>query len=456
MHLRHRFHAWLTLLRSYVATFRRCWPHRDRRPPGYFRRDEAAFLPAALAVQESPPSPTARLTARLIIVLIAAALLWSVFGKVEIIVNAEGKLIPSAYTKTLAAVETGSVVALPVKEGQHVKAGQIVLQLDTSALDADHAKAHTGISEAALTIGRNQALITAITTEHAPVLASLARLNAQFQSQIDSAHWVEAASQLQAHYRNYRAKMSALNDAIRHYRQLLPLVSEQANQYRQLRQTQDVSHDAWLEKEQARLQVAAQLLDARHQQRSLTEETIKNALDQIADARRVADASLQDARRAAGLRKLLTLRAPVDGTVHQLMIHTLGGVVAAAQPILQIVPTHSPVEVEAYIANKDKGFVLPGQLCQVKIQTFDYTKYGTLAGNVRDVSSDAVVDSSHNSLNFIVHVVLTKQAILVNRNAKPVVPGMAVSVAIKTGERRIIEYLLSPVFRTVHEAGHER
>ena len=250
--------------------------------------------------------------------------------------------------------------------------------------------------------------------------------------------------------------MSALTDAIRHYRQLLPLVSAQASHYHTLSQTQDVSQDAWLEKEQARLQVAAQLLDARHQQRSLTEETIKNALDQIADARRVADASLQDARRAAGLRKLLTLRAPVDGNVHQLMVHTLGGVIPAAQPILQIVPSHSPVEVEALIANKDKGFVLPGQPTQVKIQAFDYTKFGTLPGKVRAISSDAVLDSSHNTLNFMVHVVLLQQAVRVNRTAKPLAPGMAVSVEIKTGERRIIEYLLSPVFRTVHEAGHER
>ena len=189
--------------------------------------------------------------------------------------------------------------------------------------------------------------------------------------------------------------------------------------------------------------------------RKAFDDAMYQALDQIAEARRIASASAQEARRAASTSRLLTLRAPVDGTVQQLAVHTLGGVVPAAQPIMQIVPSQGPLEVEAFIENKDKGFVRPGQSAAVKVDTFEYTKYGTLPGKVTHVSQDAIPDEKRG-LIYAVKVLLDETTLDVQGVPTPITPGMAVSVEIKTGDRRVIEYVMSPLIRHTREAMRER
>lgn len=456
MTFRHRVEAWGELLGRYSRTFAHFWKHRERLQSGFFRENEAAFLPAALSIQEMPPSSTARWVARILVLMIFTAFSWAVFGRMDIIVNVQGKVIPSAYTKTIAAVETGSVVSLNVEEGQKVKAGQVLLQLDTSALDAERDKALNDRTEAVLTLARNQALLSAIEQLHPPQLPRLSVLNSQYQSHIDSDRWQAAELQVRGQYSDYAAKSKKLSDDMSHYGQALPLATQQAENYKDLAATNDVSHDAWRDKEQARLQLDAQLREARNQQASLTAETTKDALDQIADARKMAQDAGEDALRASSTSKLLTLKAPVDGTVQQLSIHALGGVVQAAQPIMQVVPSGGLVDVDAMLENKDKGFVHVGQAAKVKVDAFEYTKYGTLPGKVIRVSEDAIPDEKHDKLNYSVRVLLERNTLDIDGNNTPIIPGMSVSVEIKTGDRRIIEYVLSPVLRYTHEATNER
>ena len=248
MTFRHRREAWAELSNRYTRTFAHFWKHRDQLQSGLFRENEAAFLPAALSIQETPPSNTARWIARILVLMILTAFAWAVFGRMDIIVNAQGKVIPSAYTKTIAAVETGSVVTLNVEEGQRVKAGQILLQLDTSALDAERDKALNDRSEAVLTLARNQALLSAIAQQRPPQLPALNALNSQYQSRVDPDKWQAAEQQLQGQYRDYAAKSKKYADDITHYSQALPLATQQAESYKALTSTNDVSHDAWLER----------------------------------------------------------------------------------------------------------------------------------------------------------------------------------------------------------------
>ena len=139
----------------------------------------------------------------------------------------------------------------------------------------------------------------------------------------------------------------------------------------------------------------------------------------------------------------------------KLTVHTLGGVVPAAQPIMQIVPRDGPVEVEAFMENKDKGFVRVGQSVAVKVDTFNYTKYGTLPGRVTHISQDAIPDEKRGLL-YAVKIALDKTSLDVEGQDTPVTPGMAINAEIKTGSRRIIEYVLSPLIRHTHEAMSER
>jgi hemolysin D len=366
---------------------------------------------------------------------------------VDIIVNASGKIIPSDRTKTIASVDVAAVRALYVKEGQAVKAGQLLVELDTSAQDAEHDKAAGDAAAALLQAARSQAMIAAIDSLRPPLMAPVAG--------ITEAQWQGARQHLDGQYRDFRARLAHIDGNIARHAATLPLAARHAEDYRVLAQQHDVAPHAWLEKEQARMDLAGQLADARNQRAALLTQMSKEALDALAEGRRAAAASGQDARRASEHGRLLRLAAPVDGTVQQLAVHTVGGVAPAAQALMQIVPREDQVEVEAFMENKDVGFVREGQDAAVKIDAFDYTSYGTVPATVKHVSRDAIQDEK-KGLIYSVKVALRQTSIAVDGKRMPLSAGMSANVEIRTGERRIIAYVLSPLVQHQHEALHER
>jgi len=447
MSLRLRLNAWRELIGRYRKVFAHYWRARQSLGGGLFNEQEAQFLPAALSLQEKPVSATARLTARLLIALMLALLLWSVLGKIDIVVNAAGKIIPSDRTKTLASVDVASVRALFVKEGQTVRAGDVLIELDTSASDADRDKAMGDATVASLQMARSQALIAALESLKPPQLPTLPGLPQALRQ--------AAQRHLADQYRDFYAKLNRLDGEIQRYEQALSLATQRAQDYRDLAKDHDVSTHAYLEKEQARIDLEGQLADARHQRAALIAQTRKEAHDALTEGGKLAAASGQDARRADSHSKLLNLVAPIDGTVQQLTVHTVGGVVPAAQPLMLIVPRENSVEVEAFMENKDIGFVEKGQSAEVKIDAFEYTKYGTISGRVTHVSRDAIQDEK-KGLIYAVKVTLNKSSLAVEGKESPLSAGMSVNVEIKTGDRRIIEYFLSPVMQHRRESLNER
>lgn len=455
MSLKHRLQAYGELGNRYWKTFAFFWKERDHMNSQLLHEDEAQFLPAALAIQEAPPSKTWRVLAWILMGMVLVAVLWAVLGKTDIIVNAQGRVIPSERSKTIASVDTARVVSLHIKEGQQVKAGDVLMQLDTSVLEAERDKALGDRDSAVISLVRNQALLDAIQQQRSPTMPERSTVNAQYQVDIAPEKWQEAFLHVQGQYQDYAARFKKLSDDVAHYRQALPLATQQASSYRALAATKDVSRDAWQDKERARIGLQAQLQEASNQRATLSAETRKLALDQMAEARRIAQANAQDALRADSAGKRLTLTAPVTGTVQQLSVHTVGGVVPAAQPLMQIVPTEGPMEIEAFIENKDKGFVHAGQKANLKVDTFEYTKYGTLPGQVVHVSEDAIQDEKRG-LIYAVKILLDRSTLQIDGKDTPVTPGMAVNVEVLTGNRRVIEYVLSPLMRHGREAMKER
>jgi hemolysin D len=447
MSIRHRFAAYGELFRHYRKVFLHFWGQRESLKGGLFNEHEADFLPAALSLQEKPVSSTARLTGRLLMALVVCLFVWSVVGKIDIIVNATGKIIPSARTKTIASVDVAAVRVLHVEEGQAVKAGDVLVELDSSAQDAERDKAVGDRTVFTLLAARSQALIEAVDTLKSPQLAKL--------DGITTEQWQDAQRQLSGQYADFHAKLSRIDGEIKRYAQALPLAAQRARDYQELAQNHDVSTHAYLEKEQARIDLNGQLTDARNQRAALIAQTKKEAHDALIEGGKSAGASQQDALRADSHSKLLKLTAPVDGTVQQLTVHTVGGVVPAAQPLMQIVPKENRVEVEAFLENKDIGFVAEGQPAEVKIDAYDYTKYGTIPGHVTHVSRDAIQDDK-KGLIYSVKVTLDKATVPVEGKDVHLSAGLSVSVEIKTGERRVIEYVLSPLIQHQRESLHER
>ena len=466
-HYRHQKEAFQDLLKHYKAVFQFWWDRRDQIKMPELKAQEADFLPAVLALQAAPISPAGRWVARILIGLLLVLLFWSVLGKMDIIVNGQGKIIADGYTKTIASVEVAKVVGLYVDEGQSVKAGDLLIELDSRGSDSEQNKAQGDRQLALLQIERSKALLLSLGTNKEPSLASM--------MDVDPKYYQDEAEHLRDLWRDYIAKRARISSQIKRFGDGLLLATKRVQDYADLAKNHDVSEHAYLEKEQARIDLLGQLDDAKAQLASLTAETRKTAQEDLYQATRIWSGAVQDLNKAAAHSDQLHIISPVDGVVQQLSVHTVGGVVPAAQPLMLIVPSKHSVELEAYVENKDIGFMREGQAAQVKIDAYEYSKYGTIPAIVTHVSRDSV-DLSGNGpsasagkdgdlkkeggpskgLVYAIKVALQDPIIMIDGKRMPLTPGMSGSVEIKTGERRMIEYVLSPLITHVHESLNER
>jgi hemolysin D len=184
-------------------------------------------------------------------------------------------------------------------------------------------------------------------------------------------------------------------------------------------------------------------------------ETRRALSERQAQASSKKEQLTQEGAKAAQRSRLTQLTAPVAGTVQQLAVHTEGGVVTPAQVLMVIVPQDAQVSAEVVIDNKDIGFVQAGQIAAIKLETFPFTRYGTVDAVVNSVTADAVSDEKRGAI-FPALLTLKQASIGVDGKRIKLSPGMNVTAEIKTGRRRVIEYLLSPVQRAVSESLGER
>ncbi len=461
------------------------------------RREELEFLPAALEIIETPASPVGRAIAFTIIAFFALALLWSCLGQIDIIATAQGKIVPTGRTKTIQPLEAGTVTAIHVRDGDRVRAGDVLIEIDRTITTAERNRVSAEWMRAKLDVSRLSALQSGLATatvgdyvvppgvpEH-EVLRSRGTMLAQAEQQ---AAKILSFDQQIAQKQAEANGLAALIDKIE---ASLPFVTETAEVREKLLKLEFGNRLAFLD---SQLKLSEQRHDLIVQRRRLAEiaaarsaleaqreqtraEYARTVMTDFADARQKSAQLGEDMIKAERRMNDQMLRAPVDGTVQQLAIHTVGGVVSPAQQLMAIVPADSKLEAEAMLPNKDIGFVTPGQSAEIKIDTFNFTKYGLLHGEVINVSQDAITrekpvdradpgktraalaDSSEpqgQELVYAARVSLDRTQMQVEDKIVSLAPGMAITVEIKTGRRRVIEYLLSPILRYAHEAATER
>jgi hemolysin D len=458
---------------------------------------ESEFLPAALEIIETPASPAGRAVAGTIILFLVIALLWACFGTVDIIAIAQGKIVPSARTKTIQPFETGVVRAIHVKDGQEVKAGDVLIEIDPTINGAERNRLQTELMQERLDAARLQAAANPEadpeTSFVAPEGASDEQVALQknlLRSQIQEIH--AKLQWLDKQISQGEGNKAAVQSTIEKLTETIPLLKKRldmrialekkgwGSKLNVLLAQQDyVEQVKELQVQQGRLQEASEGIASLAQQRQQVEaEFHHKTLDDLDAAQQKVASLQQQLVQAAEKLKLQTLMAPVDGTVQQLAVHTEGGVVTPAQALLAIVPKDSPIEIEANISNRDIGFVYPGQKVAIKIDTFNFTKYGLLSGAVDAVSQDAVMrnkpsdpdnknenktgaesESSEpegQELIYVARIKLNQTQMDIDGKMVNLTPGMAVTAEIKTGRRRIIEYLLSPLARHGQQAMRER
>jgi hemolysin D len=462
---------------------------------GRRRKDELAFLPAALEIVETPPSPVGRAVVFTIIAVFIAALAWASIGTVEIVAVAPGKIIPSGRTKTIQPFETGVVRAIYVRDGQGVKAGDVLIELDPTMTGAELGHLKSDLIAAQLDAARLGAALAAkddplaqfkppqgappdLIQMHRRFLASqIAEQNAKLAAIDGQVAQKEAErATIKASIGKLKAIIAPLEERVEIRKHLTN--KELGSKLVYLTELQDlVGQRQEILVQQSRLSEAESAIAALVETRSKTvAEYERGLLDDLAKATQKAAGLGQDVIKAEQRTSLQKLTAPVDGVVQQLAIHTIGGVVTPAQALMVVVPADSRLEIEAMISNRDIGFVQVGQDAALKVDTFNFTRYGLLHGKVLTLSQDAIArdkpqDKSINKaqgvetgssepkgqeLVYAARVSLDRTRMQVEDKTVDLSPGMAVTVEIKTGSRRIISYLLSPLVRYQHESLRER
>jgi hemolysin D len=453
------------------------------------RSAEPEFLPAALEIIETPPSPIGRLGAYCLVAVFAFAIVWAWFGRVDIVAVAKGKIIPTGHTKVVQPFEIGVVRAILVHDGQKVGVGDVLIELDPTMNQADLGHQQSDLMAAKIDIARLTAALESESDPDArfvpPAGASpeRARMGERFLIGQVSQYRSKLAA-LAGEEKQRQAELESQKLSISKIQSLLPLMEERTQMRKTLFDHQTGSKIAYLENQQellsnqkdlemqtSRLKEAeAAVVASKAKLEEARAEFHRGFLNDLAEAVRKANGLAQDVAKSEQRTKYQALTAPIDGTVQQLAIHSVGGVVTPAQTLLTIVPADSTIEIEAMVDNQDIGFVHPGQGAEIKVDTFNFTRYGLLHGNVVSLSQDAIprdagksdpskqsaMDGAAAEPAYAARVSLDQMQMQVDDKLLNLSPGMAVTVEIKTGTRRIIDYLLSPILRHHQESLRER
>ena len=454
--------------------------------------EERAFLPAALEATETPPNPLGRKVAFALCIAAIFGVAWAILGKVDIVAVASGKIISHMRTQVVQPFETASVGKVLVSPGQHVLAGDPLIELDKTAALAERERAAGDLIAGMLDEMRLTAFLAGAAAAPFDTIAGVseadaARAQAQLKAQVAG-----QASQLAALDQEKIQRMAdrtALYQTVTKIEQTLPMVAERAN-IRVKAAELGASVLAGLESQQLLVETRAELeitrskiasLDAAiaglEQKSVATEAEIRtNAMGEFSKARDRVHSAEEALAKATRRSELQTLRAPISGTVQQMHIANIGAVVTPAQQLLSVVPDDDRVEVEAVLENRDVGFIEAGQRVELKVDAFPFTRYGLLGGTVMSVDRDAeaapvgqsgvqgsqrtadAIDQVEASerLRYTVHIALAPGAFDVDGHPASLLPGMSVKAEILTGKRRIIDFLLAPLREHAHDAMRER
>jgi hemolysin D len=407
--------------------------------------------------------------------------------------------VVSEGSKLIQPLEASVVKAIKVRDGDKVKAGQVLIELDPTSAQADNSRVTQERASALLEAWRTQALLAAMATSPAPVQApSLPKEANQTGSGLNAAELAMARSQLEAEWHNIKAQQAKLQTDINtktaelatvqkqvaKLEATLPMAQKREEDFGKLAKEGFVAGHAGEDRTRERIEMERDLATNRARQAE-TQAAIAQAVQALAAWRadtlktlneRQAKADLQarqmaaEGSKASQRERLTTLTAPVAGTVQQLAIHTTGGVVTPAQVLLVVVPEQAHVTADVTLENKDVGFVNLGQSAAIKLETFPYTRYGTVPAKVTTITADAVMQEpgraqpdkdgktvlAPGGAVFPATLTLAQNTIHVDGKAIRLAPGMNVTAEIKTGKRRVIEYLLSPVQSHVSESLKER
>jgi len=450
-------------------------------PPAAVRY-RAEFLPAILRLQEEAPSPLPRIVLWTIVALVAATALWASVGRLDVVAVAEGRLVPRSQLRIVQPAEGGVMRELLVKEGERVRAGQVLARMDVRATDADAATVRNEIATRRLQLRRIDAELAgtalAAETEDPP------RLHAQAEAQREArvqAHRASLAEQRSAVARA-RREMQAASETRAKLEGALPMLQEQERAFQKLardgyagrlmvaqrsRERLDVEQD--LRAQEFRVEAARAVAEQGERRIAQLEAAYRAQLQgERAEAETQLARLEQELEKLKHRQRLAELRAPADGEVKDLATQTQGAVLAPGTVLMTLVPDGEALVAEVWLANQDAGFVAAGQRAKLKLASFPFQRYGMLEATVARVSADAseradgaraqggAEGARTSAYAYRAQLEPFSQELRFGEARHALRPGMQLTAEIRLAERTVLEYLLSPVQKVALEAGRER
>ncbi|NUF48649.1 HlyD family type I secretion periplasmic adaptor subunit [Gilliamella sp. ESL0250] len=435
------------------------------------------FLPAVLEVQETPPSPLGRLLLWVIIVLFVIVVCWASLSKVDIVATTRGKLVVNELSRPVNTSVTAEIIAVLVKEGEHVEKGQSLIKLNSKSLAAQleenilqqqinrfHIARLALLYEHYLNRPAPLTLSTELQTE-SPILAK--QISMLLQAEVEDDYNEKEVYKLNqqiltAQIENYQAQKEMAEN-------LLPIYEEQHRALDLLYKKKMTSKDSLLEVKkkylEAKFTVSTAEAKVKEMQASYAQidtQVKSRVSDKIKEVEQEKIQKLNENHILSVQQKQLEaliaqyeLKAPIAGIVESLVYRDAGAAVEAPQELLKIVPENERLIAEVWVSNQDIGFLRKNQFVTVKVDTFDFTRYGWIEGKLLTISSDAIEDKDLG-LVYKAVIELSKNHLIIDGQPVNLEPGMSISAEIITGQRTVLSYLLSPMMEALDDVGKQR
>ncbi|WP_353661660.1 HlyD family type I secretion periplasmic adaptor subunit [Hydrogenimonas sp. SS33] len=425
--------------------------------------DRHEFKPLLVEIEEKPLNPLGRALLWIIIAVIFFSVAWLTLAKVDVVVSARGKIIPVGEIKTLQPIETGVISKLLVKEGELVRKGEVLVEIDPSVTETNLESKVRNLKLLELEIARLSALI-----ENRPFKRD--------DASVDKELYATQALIYKTAKEGYERQMSLIKEQKKQVRQKIESAKIDIQRLRQHRDSMrekeknllsvidiiakdeyDDTHNKLIEyEEQLRMKKheiiqLRKKLDELSQQELLTTQEYKNKLlEELTKKRKEATLLKVEIESIRFKKAKQYIRSPVDGYVSKLMVHTVGGVVTPAEKLILVVPKDAPLVVKATVLNKDIGFVKEGMRAELKVDTFDFQKYGVIDAVVTHISNDAIDDKKLGPV-YEVYLKPQKNYLMVKGQKAYLTSGMSVTAELKVGQRRVINFFLYPLIKYLDE-----
>ena len=431
---------------------------------GFFHtKDKHEFRPLLVEIEERPLNPLGRALLWTVIAFMTLACLWLYFAQIDVVVSARGKVIPHGEIKVMQPIETGVISKILVREGQYVQKDQILMEIDPSVTETNLDSKQRNLELLEVETARLEALIderpfivpgsckdmSAVATQQLIYTSTKSAYDQQIQ--LLSEQTAQVNEQMTA-ARVDRERLERLHETAKAREERLAAVSDiiARSEYDEARNEAQNYEKQVTMKGHEIAQLGSKLSELREQKRLVTQEYRSRLLEELTQKRKEAT-ELRVAIEAIEFKSAKQrLRAPVDGYVGKLMVHTVGGVVTPAEKLISIVPKDAPLVVKATVLNQDIGFIKKGMRTAIKVDTFDFQKYGLIDGNVTHVSDDAIDDEKLGPV-YEVYIEPQQHSLTVEGEELYLNSGMSVTAELKVGKRRVIEFFIYPLIKYLDE-----